>query len=155
MYEQVTAEEVILAVVENMHQSLEPLLFSTWAPSLYHVYLRRHDYERLRGIFPAIADEAKVALDRELEALNKSAKGTGGLFGAFRKGQAAKRYHKPGDEYAEDWDVSGSIEDLRLLFEVGARVANSKSWPAWRQGNEFLPAREAIAKSREPEPKDE
>jgi Zn-dependent M28 family amino/carboxypeptidase len=67
----------------------------------------------------------------------------------------AKRYHKPGDEYAEDWDVGGSIEDLRLLFEVGARVANSKSWPAWRQGNEFLPAREASAKSREPEPKDE
>ena len=62
----------------------------------------------------------------------------------------AKRYHKPGDEYSESWDVSGTVEDLRLLFEVGARVANSKSWPAWRTGNEFAPAREASAKSREP-----
>ena len=62
----------------------------------------------------------------------------------------AKRYHKPGDEYSEDWDVSGSIEDLRLLFEVGARVANATTWPQWREGNEFRPAREKSAKSREP-----
>ena len=63
----------------------------------------------------------------------------------------ATRYHKPGDEYSESWDVSGTVEDLRLLFEVGARVANAKTWPAWRDGNEFAPAREASAKSREPE----
>jgi Zn-dependent M28 family amino/carboxypeptidase len=62
----------------------------------------------------------------------------------------AKRYHKPGDEYSGDWDVSGTVEDLRLLFEVGARVANSEAWPAWRAGNEFAPAREKSAKSREP-----
>ena len=62
----------------------------------------------------------------------------------------AKRYHKPGDEYSGDWDVSGTVEDLRLLFEVGARVANSETWPAWRAGNEFAPAREKSAKSREP-----
>ena len=49
----------------------------------------------------------------------------------------AKRYHKPGDEYSEDWDVSGSIEDLRLLFEVGARVASANDLAAWREGNEF------------------
>jgi len=61
----------------------------------------------------------------------------------------AERYHKPGDEYSEDWDVSGSIEDLRLLFEVGARVANAKTWPEWRDGNEFRPARDKSAKSRE------
>jgi Zn-dependent M28 family amino/carboxypeptidase len=61
----------------------------------------------------------------------------------------ANRYHKPGDEYEDSWDVGGTIEDLRLLFEVGARVANSESWPEWREGNEFRPAREKSAKSRE------
>ena len=50
----------------------------------------------------------------------------------------ATRYHKPEDEYSESWDVCGSIEDLRLLFEVGARVANAETWPEWREGNEFL-----------------
>ncbi len=66
----------------------------------------------------------------------------------------AERYHKPGDEYAEDWDVSGSIEDLRLLFEVGARVANARTWPDWREGNEFRGVREHSAKSREPDDED-
>jgi len=42
------------------------------------------------------------------------------------------------------------VEDLRLLFEVGARLSNATTWPAWRAGNEFKPAREASAKSRLP-----
>ncbi len=45
-----------------------------------------------------------------------------------------KRYHKPTDEYSEDWDVSGSIEDLRLLFEVGARVANDNDLAGLARG---------------------
>jgi Zn-dependent M28 family amino/carboxypeptidase len=57
----------------------------------------------------------------------------------------AERYHKPNDEYQSSWDVSGSIEDLRLLFEVGARVANSANWPEWYEGNEFRAARDASA----------
>ncbi|MBM4219483.1 MAG: M20/M25/M40 family metallo-hydrolase [Gammaproteobacteria bacterium] len=60
----------------------------------------------------------------------------------------AQRYHKSGDEYSEDWDVRGTVEDLRLLFEVGARVASEDAWPEWRAGNEFRPAREKSAKSR-------
>jgi Zn-dependent M28 family amino/carboxypeptidase len=64
----------------------------------------------------------------------------------------ATRYHKPGDEYSGDWDVGGTVEDLRLLFEVGARVANDGAWPSWREGNEFAAAREKSAKSREPAP---
>lgn len=61
------------------------------------------------------------------------------------------RYHKPDDEYSESWDVSGSIEDLRLLFEVGARVATAKTWPNWYEGNEFRAARDQSAEKRKPE----
>ncbi|MGQ0384640.1 MAG: M28 family metallopeptidase [Gammaproteobacteria bacterium] len=60
----------------------------------------------------------------------------------------AERYHKPNDEYQESWDLGGSIEDLRLLFEVGARVSNGGSWPEWYEGNEFKAARDASAASR-------
>ncbi len=67
---------------------------------------------------------------------------------AWQERYVAERYHKPGDEYQDAWDVSGSIEDLRLLFEVGARVANSKTWPEWFQGNEFKSARDGSAKTR-------
>ena len=62
----------------------------------------------------------------------------------------AVRYHKPGDQYDASWDVSGTMEDLKLLFEVGARVANRRTWPNWYEGNEFRAARDASAASRQP-----
>ncbi len=54
----------------------------------------------------------------------------------------AERYHKPMDEYSDDWDLSGLEEDAQALFEVGLRIANSEDWPTWYPGNEF----EAIRK---------
>lgn len=54
----------------------------------------------------------------------------------------AERYHKPMDEYSDDWDLSGLEEDAQALFEVGMRIANSEDWPTWYPGNEF----EAIRK---------
>ena len=55
----------------------------------------------------------------------------------------AERYHKPMDEYSDDWDLSGFQEDVQALYEVGLRIANSDSWPTWYPGNEFEAARKA------------
>lgn len=68
--------------------------------------------------------------------------------GGIAAGRAAaaayttERYHKPMDEYSDDWDLSGFQEDLQALYEVGLRIANSDAWPTWYPGNEF----EAIRK---------
>jgi hypothetical protein len=70
-----TAREIILEIVRNMREGLEPLHYSTLAPSLYHVYLHPDDMERLRGIIPRIVDEARRALDAELESLNRASIG--------------------------------------------------------------------------------
>ncbi len=67
-----TAREIILEIVRNMREGLEPLLDSTLAPSIYHVYLHSQDMDRLRGIVPRIEAEARRALDSELEKLNKA-----------------------------------------------------------------------------------
>jgi hypothetical protein len=67
-----TARDIILEIVRNMREGLEPLHYSTLAPSIYHVYLHPDDLERLRGILPRIVDEARRALDEELENLNKA-----------------------------------------------------------------------------------
>src|SRR5579863_2244469 len=67
-----TAREVILEIVRNMREGLEPLHYSTLAPAVYHVYLHPDDLERLRGILPRILDEASRALDAELERLNRA-----------------------------------------------------------------------------------
>ncbi|MDO5442783.1 MAG: M28 family peptidase [Bacteroidia bacterium] len=33
-------------------------------------------------------------------------------------------YHKPSDEYREDWDVSGALANINLMFAAGLSVAN-------------------------------
>ena len=48
-----------------------------------------------------------------------------------------KYYHRPSDEYKTDWDMDGGLEDLKLLFLVGRRVAFENKWPAWKDGSEF------------------
>ena len=67
-----TAREIILEIVRNMREGLEPLLDSTLAPSIYHVYLHSQDMDRLRGIVPRIEAEARRALDAEVQKLNKA-----------------------------------------------------------------------------------
>ena len=44
------ARDIIEAVVENMRKNLEPLKYSTLAPSRYVVYLHPSEYSRLDGI---------------------------------------------------------------------------------------------------------
>lgn len=69
--DRVTGRDVILAIGENMGQSLEPLVTKTIAPSLYQVYLHPDDYDHLRTLFGELESEAKALLDGELERLNR------------------------------------------------------------------------------------
>ena len=46
-------------------------------------------------------------------------------------------YHQVCDEYREDWDLGGVVEDTQMLFDVGVNVANADKWPAWRSTSEF------------------
>lgn len=68
-----TARDVVLAIGENMRQSLEPLVTKTVAPSLYQVYLHADDYDHLSTLFGELESEAKSLLDRELARLNREA----------------------------------------------------------------------------------
>ena len=53
-------------------------------------------------------------------------------------------YHKPTDEYhAENADLDGLVQDAKLFYRVGSRLANSNSWPQWNTGSEFKAVREA------------
>jgi FHA domain-containing protein len=66
-----TGRDVILAIGENMRQSLEPLVTKTIAPSLYQIYLHADDYDHLRTLFGELEEEAKRLLDGELGRLNR------------------------------------------------------------------------------------
>ena len=58
-----------------------------------------------------------------------------------------KIYHQPSDEYSEDWNLSGALEDTRLLYEVGRRIANQANLPTWTAGDEFEAARKKALES--------
>jgi Zn-dependent M28 family amino/carboxypeptidase len=60
-----------------------------------------------------------------------------------RAAYTAEDYHKPSDEVRPDWDLSGLVEDVRLFFRVGLRVAEQQRWPEWEKGSEFRGVREA------------
>jgi Zn-dependent M28 family amino/carboxypeptidase len=65
-----------------------------------------------------------------------------------REEYTADRYHKPTDEFDEEWDLRGAVDDLRLLFEVGYRLAQEDGWPNWREGNEFRARRDEMMGGR-------
>ena len=54
----------------------------------------------------------------------------------------ANRYHKTGDEYDENWDLSGAIDDLKLLYSIGERLGNNGDWPNWNEGVAFKAKRD-------------
>jgi len=57
-------------------------------------------------------------------------------------------YHQPSDEYRADWDLSGAVDDARLLFYASLLIARSPDLPAWRAGDEFEAARKAALGTR-------
>ena len=65
------ARDVINAVLENMRQNLEPLKYSTLAPSRYLVYLHPNEYARLEGIIVILREQTIRALSEEIGARNR------------------------------------------------------------------------------------
>lgn len=57
-----------------------------------------------------------------------------------------KKYHLPSDEIADDWDMTGAVDDTEILFRAGEEVANGAKWPEWKPGTEFRARREAALK---------
>jgi Zn-dependent M28 family amino/carboxypeptidase len=57
-----------------------------------------------------------------------------------------KDYHNVSDEIKPDWDLSGAVEDLQLLFITGYQVAQDPKLPEWKPGTEFRAKRDAMIK---------
>lgn len=76
------------------------------------------------------------------------AEGKGKEYGRKQQDDYIKnRYHRPSDEYdASSWTMAGGIEDLKLLFQVGKRLAFEEEMPQWKEGSEFKAIREKSLK---------
>jgi hypothetical protein len=64
------ARDLIEAVVDNMRKNLEPLKYSTLAPTRFTVYVHPTEYARLEGIIPILEGQTVRALADELHKLN-------------------------------------------------------------------------------------
>ena len=68
-------------------------------------------------------------------------------FGQQKKDEYnAHHYHQVSDEVDPNWDLSGAVQDVDLLFEVSYQVANGDKFPEWKPGTEFKPKRDAMMK---------
>ncbi|MHC5537113.1 M28 family metallopeptidase [Singulisphaera rosea] len=70
-------------------------------------------------------------------------------FGIRKRDEYTQRdYHKVTDEVKPDWDLSGAVEDLQMLWDVGYQIAQGSSFPEWKPGSEFRAQREASLKAK-------
>ncbi len=71
--------------------------------------------------------------------------------GGVPAGKAAyvkDKYHQPADEWSADWDLSGQVQDLELLYRMGRDLANSGAWPGWYPASEFKAVRDRSSGQR-------
>jgi Zn-dependent M28 family amino/carboxypeptidase len=59
---------------------------------------------------------------------------------AWLKGYMAC-YHQTCDAWDARWDLRGVAADVGLFQTIGAGLMNSRTWPEWRPGSEFLSIR--------------
>jgi Zn-dependent M28 family amino/carboxypeptidase len=56
----------------------------------------------------------------------------------------AHNYHQITDEYSDEWDLQGAVDDLHLFFLIGYTLANESTFPGWNDGTEFKAIRDAM-----------
>jgi Zn-dependent M28 family amino/carboxypeptidase len=89
---------------------------------------------------------AKVGIPSLYTARGIDVLGKGKEFGQQKEDEyREKHYHRPSDEYNSDWNLEGAIDDLKLLFMVGKRIATEENWPGWKEGSEFKKLRDRNA----------
>jgi Zn-dependent M28 family amino/carboxypeptidase len=101
-------------------------------------YYRSDHFEFAKQGVPALDPDAGI------EFIGKDAD-----YGMKKREEYTSRdYHKPSDEVKPDWDLSGAIDDLRVLFRVGDIVAESRDIPQWKPGTEFKAKRDSMMAKR-------
>lgn len=51
------------------------------------------------------------------------------------------KYHQPSDEFDPKWDFAGGVDDMRVLAQLGWRIAEQPDMPTYNQGDQFAEVR--------------
>jgi hypothetical protein len=111
------ARDLIEAVLENMRKNLEPLKYSTLAPSRYLVYLHPDEHARLEGIVPILREQTVRALAEELETLNR--RSAVKRYAERLLGNRNPRVQNAGGEWQVEFlsDPDGEVADGDILID--------------------------------------
>ena len=52
-----------------------------------------------------------------------------------------KDYHQPSDQYDPSWDFTGGVNDMRVLAQLGWRIAQQADLPKYNAGDQFAEVR--------------
>ena len=117
------AGNLTAAVLDNMRRNLEPLKYSTLAPSRYLVYLHPTEFRRLEGILAILVEQTIRALTEELELLNRRS--------ALRR-YAARMFGSGGPhvQNAGDWHVEFLPDPDGIVAEGDILVDSELLLPA-------------------------
>ncbi|HAY07520.1 MAG TPA: M28 family metallopeptidase [Hyphomonas sp.] len=119
-------EDLLKGVVAKQDREIKP----DQSPQAGFFYRSDHISFAKKGVPMLYADGGEDKIDGGVAAGKAAA-----------MAYTVERYHKPMDEYSDDWDLSGFVEDVQALYEVGLGIAQSADWPTWYPGNEFEAAR--------------
>ncbi len=48
-----------------------------------------------------------------------------------------KCYHGVCDEYSDEWDLTGAVQDIQLFYDIGIELSKAEVWPQWSKTSEF------------------
>jgi Zn-dependent M28 family amino/carboxypeptidase len=57
-------------------------------------------------------------------------------------------YHQPSDEYHSSDDVAGLVQDTKLFFRLGLKLAQQNDFPNWKSGSEFKARRDKMMQEK-------
>ena len=65
-----------------------------------------------------------------------------------REPEVGTRYHQPMDQWYPELDFASAARDIEVYYRVGLAIANSRDWPRWNAGTEFVAERAKTDSSR-------
>jgi len=110
MEDKVRGRDIIAQVVENMRSQGEELRYSTIVPAAYDVYLHPADFQRLESLAGVIADQARRALDEELDKINRASRIEARVRDALRRPRVPH-------------ERAGSAWEIRLISDPNDELA--------------------------------
>jgi Zn-dependent M28 family amino/carboxypeptidase len=121
-------EDILDPIAEKQGRSLR----EEAAPEAGYYFRSDHFNFAKAGVPALYAKGGELLVDGGAEAGRKKA-----------ADYTANRYHKPGDAFDPNWDLTGVVQDLQALHGVGAALANGEAWPNWYEDSPFRATRDA------------